>query len=427
MKERIKPYKKKYLLYALAAAAGFAVLAFAGKGIYDAADYWYNNQVGAGEYAATTRQVILNGQTYVSGDVIREKDGTCYIPLPMLINVFGWEASASRKLFGYELGLNGDELYIPLYEGGGITRNGAPCAVNHGVAYIDGLFYLSTDFIKEIYGCHVYEKQIEGSERSIYADNYQYKEMDYSWASENQYICHAMGLIDGYDYTNSKEAFLSNYEKGYRVYEVDLQLTSDGKLAAVHGWGKGFIKKHLGIEWDGEAVPLEEFLQIKIQGRYTPLSFYDIVELMEQYPDTYLVLDCKGSDYETVMAQYRELVKEAGEINPDMLKRMIPQIYSEEMLEWIREAYDWNSVIYTLYQMPLNYSQERVMQFSYENGIKVVTMGQGKARDMFVHELTDRGIYTYVHTINDENVENEYRIHGVWGFYTDELYEPIKQ
>lgn len=424
MKEQKSVKKKKrfgILPRLLAAAAGLALLAFGAKGIYDTAKYWYNNQVGAKEFAASSRQVILNGEPYVGADVIREKEGVCYLPLPALITRFGWEASASRTLFGYQFVLEGKDLYIPLYAGGGISASGRDVGDSAGIAYVDGLFYLSTEVLEEKFGCHVFQKQIEGSERSVYIDNYEYREMDYAWAQENPYICHAMGMIDGHDYTNSKEAFLLNYEKGYRVFEVDFQLTTDGKLAATHGWGKGFVEKHWGIEWEGNPVSLEDFLKIRILGKYTPLSFYDVAEYMVQYPDMYLVLDFKAGDYDTVMVQYKELVREAKEVDADILTRVIPQIYSEEMLSWIREAYDFDSVIYTLYQMPLNYSQERVMQFAYENGIRALTMSQGKARDLFMHGLTDRGIYTYVHTINDEAVETEYRMHGAHGFYTDVL------
>ena len=55
-------------------------------------------------------------------------------------------------------------------------------------------------------------------------------------ASDGKYmICHAMGGIDGNDYSNSLEAFKHNYAKGHRYFEVDFQYTSDGKVDGLRG------------------------------------------------------------------------------------------------------------------------------------------------------------------------------------------------
>ena len=56
------------------------------------------------------------------------------------------------------------------------------------------------------------------------------------WVTSNPLIAHAFGGIDDKTYTNSLEAFQTNYDKGFRVFEVDLILTSDGGLAARHDW-----------------------------------------------------------------------------------------------------------------------------------------------------------------------------------------------
>jgi hypothetical protein len=56
-------------------------------------------------------------------------------------------------------------------------------------------------------------------------------------ASETQniqpplFIAHAGGAIGHYTYTNSLEALNSNYEKGFRFFEIDLSWTSDGDLS----------------------------------------------------------------------------------------------------------------------------------------------------------------------------------------------------
>lgn len=54
--------------------------------------------------------------------------------------------------------------------------------------------------------------------------------LDDSWTKKH-FIAHAFGSLDDkLRYTNVLEAFLQNYEKGHRVFEVDLCCTSDGIL-----------------------------------------------------------------------------------------------------------------------------------------------------------------------------------------------------
>lgn len=49
-------------------------------------------------------------------------------------------------------------------------------------------------------------------------------------------IAHGLGEISSVSVTNSHEAFITNYNKGHRVFEADLILTQDGQLVARHDW-----------------------------------------------------------------------------------------------------------------------------------------------------------------------------------------------
>lgn len=70
--------------------------------------------------------------------------------------------------------------------------------------------------------------------------------------NSNNYIAHALGGIDGQTYTNSKEAIENSYNKGVRLFEVDVKLTSDNKLVCVHGWSKKDYEEKLGITYNEE-------------------------------------------------------------------------------------------------------------------------------------------------------------------------------
>lgn len=68
---------------------------------------------------------------------------------------------------------------------------------------------------------------------------------NYDW-TKNKYIAHALGGIDGKAYTNSPQALEYNYKKGFKVFELDLDFSSDDELIAWHSFDKESLKK-MGI------------------------------------------------------------------------------------------------------------------------------------------------------------------------------------
>lgn len=257
---------------------------------------------------------------------------------------------------------------------------------------------------------------LEAQVRLAAPDMYQNTELRYDWTKDNLLIAHALGglTLDGfeYEYTNSKEAFLANYEKGIRVFEVDLLLSSDGGLVAVHNW------KRYGTE---EPLSFGEFQQGSFyDGRITQMTGADLVDLLMEYPDIYLVTDTKYTDVNSYRLQFSQLVYLAQQKDAlDVLDRVIVQIYHQGMYDTVYEIYPWKSVIYTLYQSAD--SMEDVVKFCTERGIQVVTMGYAGVTAEVVALLKEAGITTYSYTVNDpEEARRELDL-GVGGFYTDSM------
>jgi len=113
------------------------------------------------------------------------------------------------------------------------------------------------------------------------------EEIDYT----QYFIAHAGGTIDGLFYTNSLEALNLSYEKGCKLFELDLTYTSDRKIVAVHYWE--YYKTITGYSGKIDNTPLteEEFLSYKIHGEYTPLNMDAINIWFKNHPDATLVTD----------------------------------------------------------------------------------------------------------------------------------------
>ena len=105
-------------------------------------------------------------------------------------------------------------------------------------------------------------------------------------------IAHAMGGLDGKDYLNSIDGFYPAYQKGYRVFEMDILLTKDNVAIGKHQWGR---KLSDPTSKKGDPVSYRKFKNTKIYGKYTPTSFLDVLNLMEKYPDVYLMTDSKST------------------------------------------------------------------------------------------------------------------------------------
>ena len=138
-------------------------------------------------------------------------------------------------------------------------------------------------------------------------------------------ISHGVGALNGRTRVAARESFLYNYRLGYRVFECDFVLTSDGYAVLRHDWLGGMQE---GV--DEDHIPTKaEFSQIPILDQYTPLTFEDLMELMVRFPDIWIVTDFKDTDDASVTALFTALVEEAQALGrPDLLRRMVVQLYT---------------------------------------------------------------------------------------------------
>ncbi|SDS84122.1 glycerophosphoryl diester phosphodiesterase [Paenibacillaceae bacterium GAS479] len=242
-----------------------------------------------------------------------------------------------------------------------------------------------------------------------------------SWA-ENEFIAHAMGGIDGSSKTNSYEAFVSSYNKGYRLFEADLLQTTDGVLIARHDWSQ---KLQPGLlNQPGSVLTMSQFESSLILGKYKPLAWNDILQLMQEYPDFNLIIDTKANSKEKIQQQFEFLVNEARRADPSLLERIIPEIFSSEMYDIIMKIHPFPNKIYSLYKS--RDSAANIVKFVKDNHISVVAMPTYRVfiNPNLVYSLNKLGVKSYVHTVNSPKIMTLLRSFGVHGFYTDQESSP---
>ena len=159
--------------------------------------------------------IFVNGRAHAGTPFLQDENGSWYFPLEEISAALGLEA--------------------PQYEDGFIDWCGFWMDSQSGdfVSH-DGRLYAVVDLLKDA-GVHVTESESFGQDILVLDS---FPRLDYSWAENTHLIAHAMGAIDGYDYTNSLEAFQFNYAKGFTVFEVDLSLSAEGIPLAVRDWSQ---------------------------------------------------------------------------------------------------------------------------------------------------------------------------------------------
>ena len=232
-------------------------------------------------------------------------------------------------------------------------------------------------------------------------------------------ISHGVGALDGRTRVAARESFLYNYRMGYRVFECDFVLTADGYAVLRHDWLGGMQD---GI--DEDHIPTREaFSAAPILGKYTPLTFGDLLELMIRFPDVWIVTDSKDTQEEAVTALFTALTEEANAMGrPDLLKRMVVQLYSPEMYRTVEAVHHFDHYMLTLYQTEF-YGEadilERYVSEAAELGIHDIVMWSFLYDESFLPILEKYGSRVYVHSLSDSAAAQALLDRGVYGIYAD--------
>ncbi|WP_333912717.1 glycerophosphodiester phosphodiesterase family protein [Vibrio coralliirubri] len=100
-------------------------------------------------------------------------------------------------------------------------------------------------------------------------------------------IAHAGGGINGLKYTNSLEAMEQSIEHGFKMIELDLLISSDGRIVAVHDW-KSFHE--MTNSNNTGSISYKEFESKIIYDKYKTLNISTAIDVLDEN-DVVLVTD----------------------------------------------------------------------------------------------------------------------------------------
>jgi glycerophosphoryl diester phosphodiesterase len=222
-----------------------------------------------------------------------------------------------------------------------------------------------------------------------------------------RFIAHAGGSIDEKKYTNSLEALNHSYEQGFRLFELDIIKTSDGKFVAAHDW-----QHWAGLTHYRGSLPVteQEFLKHRILDKYTPLNIDLINDWFDKHKDAVLVTD-----------KVNEPIKFAREFTDK--SRLMMELFT---LGAVKEGLSIGIKSPILSENVLKDLGKDKVAALRRLGVKDIAISRRNIVHYvsFLKRLIQNDIHTYVYDVNfedgkDENYVINFEIDYIYGLYAD--------
>lgn len=157
-------------------------------------------------------------------------------------------------------------------------------------------------------------------------------------------ILHAGGSDNNLTYLNAQETFDTYYNQGYRYFEYDLQLSSDGRIIGTHSW------EHLDVE-NYDSITYQEFKNLKLSNGFTPVNEEWLMQTIKKHPDIKVVVDAKmpTTEQDAMVLQRLENLQEI--YNCDISSNIIPEVFSKEMWDILKETTTFDKYFFSHYKV----------------------------------------------------------------------------
>ncbi|MDF2460647.1 MAG: hypothetical protein K0S68_50 [Candidatus Saccharibacteria bacterium] len=221
-------------------------------------------------------------------------------------------------------------------------------------------------------------------------------------------IAHAGGMFEGKVYTNSIAALDHSYAAGYRLLEVDLNLTTDNHVVLLHDW-QGTVENVYGLPWGQR--DLQTFLNETATSQHRVAQLQDLADWAMAHPSARIMLDTKADTVgiaETVARRY-----------PELKAQFVPLIYYLEQYEEVSRLGFSNISLLTQTDQ---YTPETILDFARKHPLYSISMQPETLNDQLA--ALPRYARIYVWTINDMPTQSRLLDQQAYGVVTDVLRPP---
>lgn len=220
-------------------------------------------------------------------------------------------------------------------------------------------------------------------------------------------IAHGGGAFRGVAQSNSLEALDAHYrDDGPCFIEVDVALTRDGRPALVHDWGDTAQR----LFGRSGRPTLAEFLSLHMRADLTQIDLEGLAGWMETHPNATIIVDAKGDDPGGVLVQI-------AATRPDLVARMVPELFTLADYDLARHL-GYRHVLLSLYRLSVD--EDTLLRFVETHDVLGVAIYADDIRRVLLpRRLLERGLPTWLHTVNSPSQMEAERAHCVYGFYSD--------
>ena len=355
----------------------------------------------------------------VNEDALLENN---YVPLNAIMELCGYSVKSQAAQYSYVKKDSGVDISVDFhFDDNKCVKNEYQFDLTEKIFWMDKVGYIQKDKLKEIINMDI---AYQNGSLVVTPVEYDVHEWTTAFAP---LVAHAGGIYReanrDTDYTNSLDTTIQNYNLGHRVFEFDFRLTTDGDLAVVHDWEdeNGEKVRKTTAQWEA---------QNEVKGvACRTMLVDDVLDQMVINKDMFIITDTKTDKVGKNMEKQFQLIKKAAmERDPELLKRIIPQIYNMEMYEVVKKVHPFPSIIFTFYKT--KETDDNLFDFvTAHDDIKVVATWAGEpGRFDLVQRLNEHGKLGYAHSL----IDHEYSLNayedivimkekGIYGFYTDYL------
>lgn len=258
-----------------------------------------------------------------------------------------------------------------------------------------------------------YKDLTEPTEEEILAGMSNLEIFNY-YVNNHKYIMHAGGNINNVYYTNSYDALDINYQEGNRIFEIDLNFTSDNHLVLLHGWTEYDYKSKLGVKYnkDNPIMDLKTFKNTLLHKKYQTMSIEDLIRFMKKHPYSYFILNLKGGSKQSVSMNGLTQIVTAAKYDKTILNRMVIWGYNTKVISLAKDIYDFELITFS-YNNPKSMpkivnTREKIIEYCKKNKITSLVYSTSSYDEKMARLAHQHGIHSFVFTVDSETSANNY-------------------